>query len=202
MPAQRSRNFEGDGLAIRAHNAYIYGTIDPVLVRTTVMRSQTVSIVIALAAAVSFGRPAAADMTFSPGVGLAIDAEHALNENEPEKSIVFGEKALKSMDLPPTFNAYVWNNMCVAYAQITRFEMALESCDRALKFDSNDWRFLNNRGNALLGMGRADEAINDYTTALEEAPESRILKDNLEIAKKYKYYGGIPLSFSQRRMRF
>jgi tetratricopeptide (TPR) repeat protein len=165
------------------------------------MRKQTASIIIALAAAVSFGRPASADMTFSPGVGLAIDAEHALKADQPERSIALGEKALKSMELPPSFNAYVHNNMCVAYAQITRFEMALESCDKALKFDSDDWRFLNNRGNALLGMGRADEAIDDYSAALHDRPDNHILHDNLEIAKKYKYYGGIPLSFSQRRLR-
>jgi tetratricopeptide (TPR) repeat protein len=145
--------------------------------------------------------PALADMTFSPGVGLAIDAEHALKSDKPEKSIQLGEKAIKSMDLPPTFSAYVWNNMCVAYAEITRFEMAIYSCDKALKFDEDDWRFLNNRGNALLGMGLADEAIEAYTKGLKDHPDNGVLQQNLEIAQKYKRFGGIPLSFSQRPLR-
>ncbi len=142
-----------------------------------------------------------ADMTFSPAVGLAIEAEHALNSDRPEKSIEFGEKAIKSMDLPPIYTSYVWNNMCVAYAQITRFEMAIDSCDKALKYDDDDWRFLNNRGNALLGMGLADEAIESYSKGLQANPNSGALQQNLEVAQKYKRLGGIPLTFSQRQLR-
>jgi tetratricopeptide (TPR) repeat protein len=154
-----------------------------------------------LAALLSYPRPAMADLNFAPGVGLAIDAEQALRDDKPEKSIEFGEKALKSMDLSPSFSAYVLNNMCIAYTQMTRFEMAVDSCDKALKFDSDDWRFLNNRANALLGMGDPDSAISDYQTALKDRPDNQILKDNLTVAKKYKYYGSVPLTFSQRRLR-
>jgi tetratricopeptide (TPR) repeat protein len=165
------------------------------------MQKASFALSLAVVAAVFVARPAMADMTFSPGVGLAIDAENALRDDKPEKSIQIGERALKTMDLPPSFSAYVLNNMCVAYTQITRFEMAIETCDKALKYDADDWRFLNNHANALLGMGNADGAIADYTTALKDRPDNAILKDNLEVAKKYKYYGGVPLSFSQRRLR-
>ncbi len=91
--------------------------------------------------------------------------------------------------------------MCIAYAQMTRFEMAIDTCNKALRFDSDDWRFLNNRANAFLGMGDPDAAITDYEAALEDRPDNQILKDNLTVAKKYKQYGSVPLSFSQRRMR-
>ena len=167
------------------------------------MRKRVAILALPMAAlgALALAAPALADMTFSPGVGLAIDAEHALNSDKPEKSIQLGERAIKSMDLPPTYSAYVWNNMCVAYAQITRFEMAIDSCDKALKFDKDDWRFLNNRGNALLGMGLADEAIKTYSEGLKVNPDSGILQKNLEVAQKYKRFGGIPLSFSQRQLR-
>jgi tetratricopeptide (TPR) repeat protein len=164
-------------------------------------RAAFLALPLAMLGALSLTVPAVADMSFSPGVGLAIDAEHALNSNKPEKSIEFGVKAIKSMDLPPTYSSYVWNNMCVAYAQITRFEMAIDSCDKALKYDSDDWRFLNNRGNALLGMGLADEAIESYSKGLESHPDNGILLQNLETAHKYKRFGGIPLSFSQRQLR-
>ena len=165
------------------------------------IRAALLTLPLAALGALSIAAPALADMNFSPGVGLAIEAEHALNSDKPEKSIELGEKAIKSMDLPPTYSSYVWNNMCVAYSQITRFEMAIYSCDKALKFDNDDWRFLNNRGNALLGMGLADEAIEAYSAGLKSHPDNGILQRNLEVAQKYKRFGGIPLSFSQRQLR-
>ncbi|HKJ74986.1 MAG TPA: tetratricopeptide repeat protein [Alphaproteobacteria bacterium] len=164
------------------------------------MRRRAVSIFVCLTACgMMFAAASAhANMSFSPAVGLAIDSQRALNENQPKKAIELGQKAIKSMDLPPSFSAYVWNNMCVAYTQLTKFSLALDSCEQALKFNSADWRFLNNRGNALLGMGLADDAITAYQAALKDNPNSRILQKNLEIAKKYKETGGVPLTFSQQ----
>lgn len=159
------------------------------------------ALTLTLGALLAYPQPASADMNFSPAVGIAIDAERALRDDKPEKSIELGEKALKSMDLSPNYSAYVLNNLCIAYAQMTRFEMAIDTCNKALRFDSDDWRFLNNRANAFLGMGDPDAAITDYEAALEDRPDNQILKDNLTVAKKYKQYGSVPLSFSQRRMR-
>jgi len=78
------------------------------------------------------------------------------------------------------FNAH--NILCVSYIRLKLFETAIDACDAALVV-RRDWRALNNRANAYFEMGRYDNAIADYRSALKLAPGRRVLVNNLALAE-------------------
>lgn len=164
------------------------------------MPMKTLFGVLALAGAIGLQAPAAsADIAFSPALGLAIEGERALNSGDYVRSIELNRRAMESLELTPLTTSYVLNNLCVAYAQIELFHEAIEHCEQALKMDPRDWRFLNNRGNAYMGLGKLDEAIADYRSALEIRPKSSLLSGNLEIALSRKKAGATRAATPQKR---
>ncbi len=58
--------------------------------------------------------------------------------------------------------------VCVGQVELDRARAALPHCNRAVRLSGGeDWRHINNRGNALLQLGRTDEAVADFQTAKE-----------------------------------
>lgn len=121
------------------------------------------------------------------GSNAVATASRALNQGDVARAIRLTRKALEEdLTFDDTFRAY--NNLCVAYADLNLFDIALDYCDRALGL-KNDWRALNNRANAKLGLGKIDDAIDDYETALSMKPDANVLKGNLELALERKRLG-------------
>ncbi len=118
---------------------------------------------------------------------LVAAASKALKNGDVARSIRLTRKALEQkLTFSDRFGAY--NNLCVAYADLALFDISLQYCEQALKLKT-DWRILNNRANAKLGLGKLDEAIADYRAALELKPDADVLKDNLELALQRKRLG-------------
>jgi tetratricopeptide (TPR) repeat protein len=89
------------------------------------------------------------------------------------------QEALRDFDhvvaLSPTY-AMGWNNRCRVNAILGRLDEALKDCDEALKINPNFTNSMKKSGRvsarqhrafALLKAGRYDEAVQDYTVALE-----------------------------------
>lgn len=130
------------------------------------------------------------------GSNALTTASRALKHGDVARAIRLTREALEEeLTFGDTFRAF--NNLCIAYANLSLFDIALDYCDRALGL-RKDWRALNNRANAKLGMGNIDDAIDDYETALSMKPNANILKGNLELALERKRLG-VPVVSPDRR---
>lgn len=125
----------------------------------------------------------------SPATGQLNEGARELNRGDVAKGLALTRQALDSLNLTVRGTAAGLNNMCVGFLRLRLYEEALEHCDRAIEIDGHNWRFLNNRGNAYFGMGKIDEAIEDYLSALKINPRSDLVRDNLFIAFEYKILG-------------
>jgi tetratricopeptide (TPR) repeat protein len=63
------------------------------------------------------------------------------------------------------------NNLSWAYNTIKDFEHALEYSDYGLEKDNKDYYLLTNKGNALFGLGRNEEALVEYDKVIKLAPK-------------------------------
>ncbi|MFQ5535657.1 MAG: tetratricopeptide repeat protein [Sphingomonadales bacterium] len=147
----------------------------------------------------AFGAPKAVEAHgFTYWLGnsqLVVEGGRALNRGDIARAIDLTRRALEiDLTFNDEFSAY--NNLCVAYSSLSLFDIALDYCDRALSM-RNDWRALNNRANAKLGMGKIDEAIKDYRTALSMKPNAKVLQSNLALALERKKLG-LPATVPKR----
>lgn len=74
------------------------------------------------------------------------------------------------------------SNLCAGYVGLRKFELALVRCSQSLDLDPENWRALNNRAAAWLGLGRPDAALADLHRALAINPDATVLQRTLEIA--------------------
>jgi len=66
------------------------------------------------------------------------------------------------------------------YFHKEEFERAVEEYDRAIKGSPRNWRYPYNKANALLNLGRKDEAIAAYRRVLEINPRMRAARRQLQ----------------------
>ena len=71
-----------------------------------------------------------------------------------------------------------------------RFDAARSDYDKAIAYDPKEALNYFKRGNASFQRGKFDDAINDYTKALELQPDLKAAADNREVAKRRKAAGG------------
>lgn len=124
------------------------------------------------------------DILKPPEAGLINEGARALDRGEVRKGFRLTEKALDSLSLGPRDRAVGYNNLCVAYNNMRRYDEALKNCEDAIRLYSRDWRFFNNRGTANFGLGHLESAISDFERALQLAPHAVTLKRNMALALK------------------
>ncbi|OGX37202.1 MAG: hypothetical protein A3G91_05555 [Omnitrophica WOR_2 bacterium RIFCSPLOWO2_12_FULL_50_9] len=79
-------------------------------------------------------------------------------------------------------NPIFYNNRCGVWQAKGEYAKAIEECDKALSLHPNLMPALINRGNVFRSMGRYDQAVADYTLAIESALPSDIAVGNPAIA--------------------
>jgi hypothetical protein len=67
------------------------------------------------------------------------------------------------------------NVLCVAHTLRGSAPHGLEKCDRLVRESGGDWRALNNRANALLAIGRPDQARRGYPRAIDALREGSVV---------------------------
>lgn len=78
------------------------------------------------------------------------------------------------------------NNKGCILTKLGKYQEAIESYDKALEINPNDFDAWNNKGHALKDSGRYQEAITSYDKALKINPDFEpALKAKEEIYKQY-----------------
>ena len=80
-------------------------------------------------------------------------------------AIPFFNKALE-------INPYIvqsWQNLQVCYAQISEFDLALQTCNKALNYFPNDKKTLGNKGSILINQGKITEGFGVFIQLLPDS---------------------------------
>lgn len=125
-----------------------------------------------------------------PAVDDLNSGARQLDRGDVANGLALTEKAMESEELSRWEQAAAFNNRCVAFLHLKLYEEAMVNCEEAIAINAENWRFLNNRANAHLGLGDVDKAIKDYIAALELNPRSDVVRRNLFIAFDHKLWGG------------
>ncbi len=140
------------------------------------------AILIALAGSISFAASAGTVEIVLKSSYLLQKGNKALKRGDAETAERYFSRAIES-NLSTEARPKVFNGMCVAKILKEEWDLAIENCDEAIRLRSNDWKFFNNRGNAHLGNGNFEMAIENYDRALGMYPSSKILLQNKTIAE-------------------
>lgn len=100
--------------------------------------------------------------------------------NTEQARVIF--TAALERDLTDWQRARAHNGMCVALIMEEAWTDALDHCNTAIRIVPNNWRFYNNRGNIYLETGEIDMALEEYRRGLAMAPQSYVIKRNIELA--------------------
>ena len=121
----------------------------------------------------------------NPGITALNNGARAIDNNDMARGIALTRDALDSDMLSPFQEAKAYNNLCVGFFKLKLFEEALKNCDQAIEISSKNWTYYNNRAGAHWGLGRYDEAIEDYKKALEFNPGSEKVQQNLALVYEH-----------------
>jgi tetratricopeptide (TPR) repeat protein len=121
----------------------------------------------------------------NPGLTALNDGARAIDRNDIAQGMELTQQALDSEFLMLYQTAKAHNNMCAAFYKLKLYEEALKHCDTAISISANSWIYYNNRAGVYLGLGRLDDALADYRTALALNPTSERLKENVRMAVRY-----------------
>jgi tetratricopeptide (TPR) repeat protein len=83
------------------------------------------------------------------------------------------EEALAQAKLNPS-SADNWNRAAIASIQLNDLEKAVEYIGHAIAIEPQDALNYSNRGRVLFGLGRLQEALADYSQAIELAPSAEL----------------------------
>jgi tetratricopeptide (TPR) repeat protein len=116
-------------------------------------------------------------------LALGEQAYILIAKGKNEEGIILLNKLL----LEEPNNESLLNNISWAYNNLGLYKIALEYAEKSLKFKQSDDLNYINKGNALFGLKKYDDAIECYNLALDKNKES-----------KYAYYGkGLSLSIKK-----
>lgn len=116
-----------------------------------------------------------------------------INEGKIEAAVRMAEKFVNSVSSPGLaqrttshyYNGY--NALCISLTAHKEYERAMEACDTAVQHEPSKWLAVNSRGSLKYKMKNFSAALNDYRTALENAPKTknitRIIEHNIKISE-------------------
>lgn len=67
----------------------------------------------------------------------------------------------------------LYTNRAQAYIKLTEYEKALKDCDLALRLDDKYLKAYLHKGKAYSALGKFDEALNSYKTAISCDPKKQ-----------------------------
>ena len=83
------------------------------------------------------------------------------------------------------YDAY--NALCISLSANSEYEDAMEACNSAIKHTPKRWMALNSRGTLNYKSGKYADALSDYRSALENAPDrasaTRVIEHNIRISE-------------------
>ncbi len=83
------------------------------------------------------------------------------------------------------YDAY--NALCISLTSNKQFDQAVEACNTAINEAPERWQAINSRGTLNYKTENYAEALSDYLTALEKAPDikqiQRIIEHNVKISQ-------------------
>ncbi|MBT5072707.1 MAG: hypothetical protein HOJ34_08945 [Kordiimonadaceae bacterium] len=83
------------------------------------------------------------------------------------------------------YDAY--NALCISLTANSEYEDALEACNNAIDHTPSRWLALNSRGTLNYKTGKYSDALTDYRSALENAPNqvsaTRVIEHNIRISE-------------------
>jgi len=116
---------------------------------------------------------------------LLSDGASALEAGKAEEGL---RLTLAGLDAPGSLHdlAAGHANACAAFVMLKQWSEALEQCNQSIEMDHSNWRAYNNRAAVYVAKGLYDLAIHDIESGLALAPNSRILRESMRVAKRNK----------------
>ncbi len=125
--------------------------------------------------------PGGVNILLAPTKALS-EANQALRDGNGAEAIkLFRHAFSKGVASVESYGAH--NNYCAALNLIRDHEAAIEECNRAVEIDRNRWEARNNLGIAYFNLGRYQEAVHTFKTALRYAPNDMLIRKNLRASE-------------------
>lgn len=116
-----------------------------------------------------------------------------INEGKTDAAVREAEKFVQRISSPglaqQTTKYYydAHNALCISLTAHKEYDRAMNACDAAVQHEPSKWMARNSRGSLNYKMGNFSAALNDYRSALENAPRTknltRIIEHNIKISE-------------------
>ncbi|MCB2108652.1 MAG: tetratricopeptide repeat protein [Rhodobacteraceae bacterium] len=123
---------------------------------------------------------------FSRGNGLVNESAYALDRKDWDRGMILARDALKSGELMPGNLPAAYNNYCIGLTGLSRYDEALEACNKAISLRPRQWSFYNNRGNIYYFLGQYDRALAEYYKAMTFSPGDDVLLQNIALTLRVR----------------
>jgi tetratricopeptide (TPR) repeat protein len=141
----------------------------------------------ALTAAIT--APVAAQDFFDRSDSLMNESAAELDRGHFKQGVALAEEVLRSGAIAANNYAGLYNNLCIGYTGLQRYNEALDSCNRALEFTPRLWVIYNNRANIYFYQGKYDQALAEYYKAMTFASGTSVLMRNINLTLRKR---GVP----------
>jgi len=143
-----------------------------------------------LAALGVFNAVTAQQFNTGPGNALVNESAYALDREDWSEGTALAEKALRSGDVLLENIPMAYNNLCIGYTGLRKFDAAITACNKAVELRPRQWSFYNNRANIYFYLGQFDKALAEYYKAMTFNGGSTVLMSNIGLTLQYrKNYG-------------
>ncbi len=105
------------------------------------------------------------------------------NLEAARRSITFiktEERDARSGIAPSEYYREAYNNLCISSSALGKVEYAMDACNRSLEINSNHWESLKSRATLYFLTKDYTRALEDFQTALANAPGEKAIKDVLK----------------------
>lgn len=121
--------------------------------------------------------------TIGGASSLVNESARAVERRDWEAAVRLADEALhdSSIMMSPKGPPAAYNNLCIGYIGLAKFNEAIAACDKAVELDPRRWSFYNNRANIYFHLGQFDRALAEYYKAMAFNTSSRVLIYNIGI---------------------
>ena len=105
------------------------------------------------------------------------------NLEAARRSITFiqgEERGNRSGIAPSEYFREAYNNLCISSSALGKVDYAMDACNKSLALNSNHWESLKSRATLYFLTKDYNHALEDFQTALANAPEEKAIKDVLK----------------------